>query len=375
MTRIEAVSYIVDDLPDESSIVQDMAFFEQNFKGVMPLEIIIDTGKEQGVRKPENLQKVNELEIFLKELPHVSPPVSIVSFLKAANQAYFNGNPASYQLPGKREAAFVQRYIKGKGDVSDLGNSFLDSTGQLMRISLKVADLGSVRMDSLISHQISPKIDELFDGTDLSARITGSTLLFIKGNSYLIDNMKNSLMLAIVIIGCIIGVLFKNIRIMLITIASNLLPLILTAGMMGYFGIPLKPSTALIFSIAFGIAVDDSIHFLAKYRQELKSRNYDILESIRLSIQETGLSMIYTSIVLFGGFIIFVGSDFGGTVALGLLTSATLLVAMTTNLVLLPSLLISFARGREDAATDDDDDVMNDYDANLDEEENGNSKS
>ena len=356
LLRIKSVSYMVDDLPQDSPVIRDLQFFEANFKGVMPLEIVVDTGKKRVLRDLKRLRKIDELENYLRGLAHVSPPISAVSFLKAANQALGTVRIAeTYSLPSQSgELLAIERYTRDQQGNADLMNSFVDSTGQQLRITMKVADLGSIEMDKLVKQQIIPQTEEILAGTGMTAHITGSTLLFIKGNGFLIRNMQQSLALAIVLIGAIIGVLFRNVRIMLITIASNLLPILMTAGMMGFLGIPLKPSTALIFSIVFGIAVDDAIHFLARYRQELKHHNFNVEVAVRTSIMETGISMIYTSVVLFAGFIIFIGSEFGGTVALGALTSATLLVAMVTNLVLLPSLLHTFSKGRADTATEDD---------------------
>lgn len=346
MTLIKANSFMLDDVPENNHVKKDLLFFEEHFKGVMPLEIIVDTGKEKGVRKRSNLEKIEELEERLLKVPHLTPAVSLVDFLKAANQAYFGHQPEDYRLPTKREEPFIYNYLKQnqKSDSLDITKTFVDTTGRMLRISMKVADLGSISMDTLLSRHIQPAIDSTFAQTDIRAKATGSTLLFIKGNSFLITNLKQSMLLAFFLIALVIGTLFRNLRIIVISIIPNLLPLILTAGFMGFFGIPLKPSTALIFSITFGIAVDDSIHYLAKYYQDLIRCNFNVKRAVRMSIYETGPSMIYTSVVLFFGFIILSLSDFGGTIALGLLTSVTLLVAMFTNLLLLPSLLISFHR-------------------------------
>lgn len=353
MWQIKAVSYMVDDLPQSSRIIQDLKFLEKNFKGVMPLEIVIDAGKPKAMRRPDVLAKIDSFQRFLQTIPYFSPPLSAVSLLKAANQAYFNGSPNDFQLPSRRELAFVQRYIPKSGEITSMTNTFMDTAGQQIRISLKVADLGSVRIDSLVDKHIAPQAKAIFADSGLKAHITGTTLMFAKGNDYLIGNLKQSLALAIGLIGFVIAVLFRNIRIMLISITTNMLPLLITAGLMGYFGIPLKPSTALVFSITFGIAVDDSIHYLARYRQELWQHNFNVAEAVKLAIQETGMSMIYTSLVLFAGFIIFTASNFGGTVALGALTSTTLLLAMFTSLLLLPSLLITFDNGKHKKTKDD----------------------
>jgi hypothetical protein len=351
MLRIHSVSYMVDDLPEESTEKQDLKFFEENFSGVMPLEIVVDTGKRRGVIDVKNLQKLDEFEQFLDSLKPISKPVSIVSFVKASKQAFYNNNPARYSLPDNRERNFILPYLKGQSDASGLFNAFVDSTLQTMRISLQVADVGSDKMDSLINQVIEPRIDSIFQGTDMTLKITGTTPLFIKGNSFLISNLKGSLLLAFVLIAITMGFLFANVRMILIALIPNLIPMLITASLMGYFGVPLKPSTVLIFSIAFGISVDYSIHFLAKYRQELITKKYFIPVAVSSSIMEVGKSMVYTSIVLLAGFIIFTFSSFGGTIALGLLTSVTLFISMFTNMILLPSLILTFDRRKAETDT------------------------
>lgn len=346
LLQIKANSYMVDDLPEDSPLKHELEFFEENFSGVMPLEVIVDTGKKKGVQRLSNLRKINELEMFLDSMEFISQPVSVVSFIKAAKQAFYNQNPVYYSLPNNRESAYILGYLKEESDNDGIAKSFVDSTGQLIRISLKMPDIGSIRMDSLVNEIISPKIDQIFGDSDMDVRITGTVPLFIKGNKFLIDNLITSMILAFIIIAIIMAILFRNIKMIVISLIPNMIPLLVTAGIMGYFGIPLKPSTALIFSIAFGISVDDSIHFLAKYRQELIAHNYFVPIAVSRSLRETGSSMIYTSIILFFGFVIFTASEFGGTIALGKLTSITLLLAMLTNLVVLPALLMQFDSGK-----------------------------
>ena len=340
--NIKANSFMVDDLPNDSKEKKDIAFIEENFKGTMPLEIVIDTGKPKAYRKTQTLEKIEQIENYVDSSAHLSTAVSLVTFIKAANQAYFNQSEKSYNLPDKRTGAYVLRYLKGQNDPTSISAAFVDSTQQMLRVSLKVADIGSMRLDSLVRTSLQPELDTIFSDSTMSARVTGTTPIFLKGNSYLIENLKWSLLLACVLVAIIIGALFQNGRVMLIAIVPNLIPLLVTAGIMGFFNIPLKPSTALVFSIAFGIAVDDSLHFLARFRQELLAWDFDRHKAIDISLRETGKSMIYTSIILFAGFIIFAFSSFGGTVALGVLTSITLLVAMFTNLILLPALLMTF---------------------------------
>jgi uncharacterized protein len=346
MMRLHSVSFMVDDLPEESIVKQDLHFFENNFSGVMPLEIVVNTGKRRGIIDIKNLKKIEEFEQFLDSLKPISKPVSIVSFVKASKQAFYNNNPKYYSLPDSRERNYILPYLKGQADNSGLFKSFVDSTLQTMRISLQVADIGSDRMDSLVNGVIKPRMESIFAGTQLTGRITGTTPLFIKGNAFLISNLKGSLILAFILIALTMGMLFASVRMIIIALIPNFIPMAITAALMGYFQVPLKPSTVLIFSITFGISVDYSIHFLAKYRQELFARNFFVPLAVSNTIMEVGKSMIYTSIVLFFGFIIFAFSSFGGTVALGLLTSTTLLLSMFTNLILLPALILTFDNGK-----------------------------
>ena len=347
--KINSVSFMVDDLPRDSPLIQDLRFFETQFSGIMPLEIIVDTGTKKGVQNLKNLKKINEFEAFLDDIPYISQPVSLVSFIKAARQAFYNQNTKFYALPNKRDLGFIFKYLSLNPDKDDFSHNFIDDNKQKMRISLKVADIGSNKMDSLISTVIRPKIESLFSDTKMDLAITGTTITFIKGNKFLIDNLISSMMVAFLVIAIIMGVLFRNLKMIIISLIPNVIPLLITGAIMGYIGIPLKPSTALVFSIAFGISVDDSIHFLAKYRQELFGNKFNVPLAISNSLKETGASMVYTSIILFCGFVIFSVSGFGGTVALGKLTSITLLFALITNLTVLPALLLQFDSGKRNA--------------------------
>ena len=300
---------MVDDVPEESQVKKDLHFFESNFSGIMPLEVVVEfkTKKRRPVLDVNNLAKVEEFEMFLDSLPMVSKPVSILSFVKASKQAFYNNNPARYNLPSRSEGAFILRYMRGQSDNSGLFQSFVDTTFTRMRISSQIADIGSERMDSLVNNAIEPRMREIFTSTEkdsIESYVTGSTKIFIKGNNFLIDNLRESLLLAFLLITLSMAILFANVRMIAISLVPNLLALMITAGLMGFLDIPLKASTALIFSITFGISVDNSIRFLAKYRQEILSYNFFIPVAVSDSILVTGKSIIYTSIVLFAGFII-----------------------------------------------------------------------
>ena len=343
--KIKAVSFLIDDVPSESFLMKDMKFFESNFSGIMPLEIIIDTKKKRGVRNLNTLKKIDRLENFLKDKSYISDPISIVSFIKASRQAYYNNNPSFYSLPNSRDKNFILRYLSsGYGDNvenENISKSFVDSLGQKIRISLNIADLGSHKMDSILRNVIQPEINNIFGKTDNEVKLTGTTLIFIKGINFLIENLLQSMLLAFFIISLIVSLLFKNIKMVIISLIPNIIPLIIAAGIMGICGIPLKPSSALVFSIVFGISVDYSIHFLAKFKNEL-TQTKNVKNAVIKTIEETGRSMIFTSFILFFGFIIFAFSNFGGTIVLGVLTSIILFVAMITNLTLLPSIILYF---------------------------------
>jgi len=359
MSRLYSVSFMVDDIPEDSAIKKDLKFVEENFNGIMPLEIEIDLKTKR--KKPlQSLKIAKTIEAFENSLDSItvtSRPISILTFIKASRQAYYRNNPEWYGLPtSDMEAKYVLGYLKGQSDNSGLFNSFVDSTYSKMRISMQMADIGSIKMDSLVNKVIQPKADALVtelkktlrsESDSVTVTVTGSSKIFIKGNKFLIENLTESLILACILITLSMAILFANARMILISLIPNLIALMITAGLMGFFNIPLKASTALIFSITFGISVDNSIRFLAKYRQELLASGFFVPRSVSESILETGKSIVYTSVVLFAGFIIFAFSDFGGTVALGLLTSTTLVISMFTNLILLPALIMTFDKPKK----------------------------
>ncbi|WP_298550109.1 efflux RND transporter permease subunit [uncultured Algibacter sp.] len=341
--QIKISGSLIEDMPQESEFVNDIRFFEEEFNGIMPLEIMIDTKRKKGVMKLSTLKRMDTLEDLIIETPELSKPVSVVGLVKYSKQAYYNGNTKYYQLPTSQENSFILSYAKNSSSNIDLLKNFVDSTGQYARITTFMKDVGTDKMER-IEENLQTKIDKVFPKERYNVIMTGKALLFQKGTKYLVKNLVISLSLAILLIALFMAYMFRSGRMIIVSLIPNLLPLLVTAGLMGYLGVPIKPSTILVFSIAFGISVDDTIHFLAKYRQELQANNWKIKVSVYGALRETGVSMFYTSIVLFFGFSVFTISSFGGTVALGALVSATLLFAMLSNLLLLPSLLLSLER-------------------------------
>lgn len=341
--QVKISGSLIEDMPKSAAFFDDIKFFEKEFDGIMPLEIMIDTERKNGVMRLPNLRKMDELEQLIIETPELSRPISIVSLAKYSKQAFYNGNPEYYQLPTTQENNFILSYAKKSSENSDMLSNFVDSNGQTARITTFMKDIGTDRMEE-IEDDLFAKIQKIFPDENYHVSMTGKALLFTKGTKYLVKNLILSLALAIFLISLLMAYMFRSFRMILISLVPNILPLLITAGMMGFLGLYLKPSTILVFSIAFGISVDDTIHFLAKYRQELQTHNWKIRRSVYAALKETGVSMFYTSIVLFFGFSVFMISSFGGTKALGGLVSVTLLFAMLSNLILLPSLLLSLER-------------------------------
>ncbi|OIQ29381.1 MAG: transporter [Bacteroidetes bacterium MedPE-SWsnd-G2] len=341
--QIRISGSLIEDMPQDTEFFRDIRFFEQEFNGIMPFEIMIDTKRKKGVMKLSTIKRMNELEKLINETPELSRPISLVSLVKYSKQAYYNGKPKYYQLPTSQENSFIMSYAKNSSNNVDLLNNFVDSTGRYARITTFMKDIGTDKMER-IEENIQAKVKKVFPEERFEVTMTGKALVFQKGTKYLVKNLAISITLAIFLISLFMAYMFRSFRMIIISLIPNLLPLLITAGLMGYLGVPIKPSTILVFSIAFGISVDDTIHFLAKYRQELQANNWKIKKSVYGALRETGVSMFYTSIVLFFGFSVFTISSFGGTKALGALVSATLLLAMLSNLLLLPSLLLSLER-------------------------------
>ncbi|MFI5220696.1 MAG: RND family transporter [Bacteroidia bacterium] len=344
--KIKSLGYVIDDLPQHDKVYTDLKFFENNLKGVLPFEIKIDTKNEDGVKDYATLQKINLLEKELSGYPEFSKPVSIVDFLKFANQSYHGGDQRYYLIPNVLDISNIISYLPKQHDPSgkrNLLHSIVDSTFRYTRVTIQMADIGSEKM-KIISQKVRNKADEIFPKDQYNVSVTGTSLIFLKGNDYLIQNLFQSMIIALIIISLMMAFLFFSWKMVVISLVPNIVPLLMTLGIMGFFDIRLKPSTIIIFSIAYGIVVDFTIHYLAKYRHALQKNNWNMKRAIPLSLIEAGPSIIYTAIALFFGFIIFALSNFGGTVALGVLTSLSLLFGMLMNLLLLPALLLSLEK-------------------------------
>ncbi|NCT75875.1 MAG: MMPL family transporter [Chitinophagaceae bacterium] len=353
--RLKSVGYIVDDLPQTDKIYTDLKFFEKNFKGVMPLEILVKTKSKAGIlRDLDGLTRIDSLSASIAAMPSMARPLSIVEGLKFAKQAFFDGDSNNYSMPSQLDLPAMVSYLRMKqeGDEGNAGSfgklvaSFMDSARQEARVSINMADVGSARLPGILD-SISKRSAQLFDSTKYTVQQTGTSITFLEGSAFIINGLKESIFWAFILIALCMLYLFRSLRILFCSLIPNLIPLVITAGVMGWVGVPLKPSTVLVFSVALGIAIDITIRFLVNYKQELPLHNYDLKTTVIETIHSTGISIIYTSLVLIAGFIIFSFSGFGGTQALGWLTSLTLVTATLTNLVLLPALLITLGGSKK----------------------------
>lgn len=351
--KLKKLAYIVDDLPKQDIVYKNLKWFEQTFKGVMPLEIIIDTKKKKGLQRSlQPIEKIDELSFVISQNPNVAKPLSFVDGLKLSKQAFYDEDSNSYSIPNSMaELALMTDYMKpkiGSTETSKKGfdkllQNFIDSNKQVARISINMKDIGTLQLPLLIK-DFKTKAYQLFDSTKYNITFTGASITFLEGSAFIIDGLKESIIYGFILISLCMLYLFKSIKILLYSIVPNIIPLIITAGVMGWCGIPLKPSTVLVFSVALGIVIDVTIRFLVNYKQELAHYNHQINATLINTIQHTGISIIYTSLVLVVGFIIFCFSNFGGTQALGWLTSLTLFTGTFTNLILLPALMKSNAK-------------------------------
>ena len=344
-TRITTSGRVVDDIAKSDKLYKDIMFFEENVGGVMPFEISIDTRKPKGIMNAQFIRKVQQLEDTLALYPEFSEPLSIAEVVKFARQGFYNGKREQFKIPSNNEFGFIMKYMpetKG-GEMPAIVTQYMDKEMQCTRVSVQMANVTTPEIDA-ISRSLKPQIDQIFPKEKYDVVMTGSAMVTLQGTNYLIVNLSHSLFLAFIVIALLMAVTFHKFKMVIISLIPNLIPLLFTAGVMGFCGIPLKMSTILVFSIALGISVDNTIHYLARYRLQMKMNDNDIKKSVMAAIQETGPSMIYSASILICGFLIFAFSSFGGTKIVGFLVPFTLLVALITNILVLPALVLTFYR-------------------------------
>ncbi|MFD2515774.1 RND family transporter [Pontibacter locisalis] len=340
ISMIKVDTTLLEDLGDDDPIILDFKYFEEKFAGVRPFELHLIAGPDHTIYDYEVLQEIEELENYLEGtygLNFVSSPATIV---KTVNRAQSGGLNEYYKLPeNKRQLQSVRRRLEAFKNRSEM-RSVVTPDAKEGRLTGKMTDIGSaaatVLNDSLrtfMAQNINPEY--------LQTRLTGSALLLDKNNEYVTMNMMQGLLIAFGVIALIVGIIFRSFRMVLISLVPNIIPLLMIGGIMGFLGINLTVSVSIVFTIAFGIAVDDTIHFLSKLKLELmagRSLHY----AIKRSFISAGKAIIITSCILMGGFMTLILSTFDGTFYVGLFVSLTLLFAVVADLYLLPVLILYF---------------------------------
>jgi predicted RND superfamily exporter protein len=351
LMRIKKEAFIVDDLPKKDQLYTDLKWFEQEGGGVMPLEIIVNTKKKNGLIKSIHpLEAIEALHVYLNQQPELGKPIGLLDGIKFAKQAFYDGDSMAYTVPTATEMAFIGPYLQSNqpssGSVTgpaQLLSKFVDKDKSQTRVSVNMKDIGSAALPNFL-RRLDSATKTIFDSSKYNIQITGSSVTFLEGSNFIIRGLGESIFWAFLLIALCMFFLFRSFPVLMCSLLPNVVPLLLTAGIMGWIGVSLKPSTVLVFSVALGIAIDVTIRFLINYKQELPHLNNNVQATLVQTIKHTGISILYTSMVLVAGFVIFCFSDFGGTKALGWLTSLTLVVSTFTNLILLPALIKTFIK-------------------------------
>lgn len=324
---------VFDELGDETEPIQHAQFFSENLSPPFPMEFIIDTGRENGIMDPEFLQRMESFDSYLSSFPAVERTIMFNTLLKEVHGTMAPEKYAENEIPDSEQLVAQYLLLLEVSDTEFL-EKVTDFSYQKIRVAAQIRDAGSYRVTQM-RDSLSSYLQKHFPDSEIT--ITGSTILSADLNGKIVTSLFKSIALAFVLISAIMAFLFKNVRMIVISLVPNILPLVMVAGIMGFTGIDIKSSTAVIFTIAFGIAVDDSIHYLARLRVEMK-RGATLDEALRIATQKTGKAIIVTSLILLAGFGTLMTSVFTSTVYMGLLVCLTVIGALLADLVLLPSL-------------------------------------
>ncbi|MCB9257177.1 MAG: MMPL family transporter [Chitinophagales bacterium] len=327
---------IYDTLPRGVKLTEDFRFFEENYAGFRPFELAIEAQNGLKMDNYPLLYEIHKIEEFLKQEEAIEGINSITVLYKTLNRA-MNADKASFYSFPSSESEFLKIQKYAEKIPTNFSDVLLNKDKSKARISAKVKDIGSNQVD-LISERLHQFITEEIDSSLIKVKLTGTGVIFDKNNEYIRQSLLSGLALAFFAISIIMALLFKDIKMVIISLIPNVFPLLFGGALMGYFNIALDAPTAIIFAISFGIAVDDTIHFLSKFKLE-RLKNKSIEEALKTSFLETGKAIIITSIILFFGFLILLFSKTPGIVFVGVLVSGTLLTAVISDLLLLPLLI------------------------------------
>ena len=336
--KIQINHVLLEDLSDDVPVKKDFYFFDENYSGVRPFELWIKMkSEEKKIWDYESITELNKLDTYLKNEYKVGFLLSPVQLFKSMNKSLYDGNIKQYRLPEKEDFETIQKYLRDNRNNKDI-KRIISPDGKSCRITGKLPDIGS--------HAVEKKNEKFleFIRTELNNKLlgiqlTGTAQLLDKSNDYMVNNMLQGFYFSILIIGVLTWLLHRSIKMVLVFILPNLIPLIVIAGLMGFIGIELKTATSLVFSIAFGIATDDTIHFISRFKIEL-DYGKSVLYAFKRTYFETGRPILITGFILIGGFMSLMTSDFQSVFYFGFLICATLMVAVVADMLLLPVLLI-----------------------------------
>lgn len=331
MTGLTVNGRVFDDVSEETQVMQDQAWFSEHLVPILPLEILIRTGTEEGTLSADLMQRIAETEKFLMQVPEIEKVTSGKTLLAQVHHVL---NPHQAFLSVASTPLLAQYLLLLEISGTDVVEELFTFSYETIRITAMIKDAGSERINE-IRRELHLHLTEYYPGEEIS--VTGSTVLSADLVGKIVRSLMTSMGLAIGLISVLMALLFRNVRMMLIALVPNLLPLVVTGAVMAFFGVDIKPSTAVIFTIAFGIAVDDSIHFLARFRVEM-SRGSSLHEALSITLHKTGRAIIITSMILLAGFGSLISSDFVSTAMMGVMVSSTIFSALIADLLLLPAL-------------------------------------
>ena len=336
VTKIDAESSIFESFPESSEITRSTEHIEQELMGLIPMDIVVDAGNTGSVFQPDVLMKMEKLQDYLKGIPEVTKSVSVVDYVKYLNKLLNKDNPDSPVVTKDKAIDYVKlASLHGDSIVAGLYTEDYNEG----RVSVRMKNVGSSRY-KLIVNDIERFIKENFP-LSVSCAITGIVPLLMDMQGYLIESQIKTFTLAFILIFICIALLLKSTRIGMMSMIPNLVPIAITLGVMGYVGINLDVATIMIASVAIGISVDDTIHFLYRFKEEFK-KDGDHYLAIQRTLSGVGRALIFTTVVATCGFLVFCLSSFKAIQYFGLLTGITMVSALVADLFILPSCILLF---------------------------------
>ena len=338
ISKIHTNYSLEENLPKGAKITEDFAFFERSYAGFRPLEMAISLNGDTEIWDYETLRDINDLEQYIRSKSEIKTSISIASIVKSLNQALDLTGEQSYTMPDAERYAQIKPMALNAPSLAQ--NMLISKDKKKTRISARIKDVGAENIKKL-STDIDSFIQNNIDTSRLSVVQTGTGLILDKNSEFVRESLINGLGIALVVVSLLMGFLYRKVKYLFIAIIPNVVPLLFAAALIGFGDIPLEAGTSIIFAIIFGIAVDDTIHFMSKYKLAM-DKHKDVEKAMFITFTETGKAIIYTSIILFFGFLVLLFSANTPSVIIGLLISVTLVSAVIADLFLLPLIIRKF---------------------------------